>query len=95
MITVRLIGLDDYSVHEDGQRIGRIRLAHERAPPIWVWTVTVTLPGAPLGDAQTLDEAKGRFKVVWEAFKQKHGPEELAKAFAKIGWANRPDRYDR
>lgn len=95
MLTVRLIGLDDYTVFEDRQLIGRIRLAQERSPTIWVWTVTVALPGPPFGDAQTLDEAKGRFKVAWEAFKDKHGPEALAKAFAETNWANRPRRYGR
>ena len=47
MLKLRLIGIDDYSVLEDGQRIGRIRLAGERTPPIWLWNV-VTLPGTDL-----------------------------------------------
>ena len=92
MLTVRLIGLDDYSVREDGRTVGRIRLAQERAPAIWLWTITVAIAGPPFGDASTLDEAKGRFKVAWEAFKSKHGPEKLAKAYAEMNWANRPGR---
>ncbi len=24
--------------------IGRVRLARDRTPPIWLWTVTVTIP---------------------------------------------------
>ncbi len=96
MLTVRLIGLDDYVVREDGQRIGRIRLASERAPPIWLWHITVTIPDrASFGDAATLDEAKGRFKVAWENFKQKHGPEKIAKAYAEMNWADGAERYRR
>ena len=32
MLTLRLIGVRDYSVHDDGQQIGRIRFASERSP---------------------------------------------------------------
>jgi hypothetical protein len=60
MLTVCLIGLDDYSVREDGHTVGLIRLAHERTPAVWLWTITVTIPGPPFGDAATLDELKGR-----------------------------------
>jgi hypothetical protein len=31
MMTLRMIGLDDYTVHEDRQLIGRIRYASERS----------------------------------------------------------------
>ncbi|MCG2631047.1 hypothetical protein L6654_30895 [Bradyrhizobium sp. WYCCWR 13023] len=91
MLTLRLIGPNDYSVHEDGHLIGRIR----RDDRFWLWTVVVTLPGPPAGDAATLDEAKARFKSAWQDFKGKHGPEELAKAFEQMAHANRPDRYRR
>ena len=43
MLKLRSIGIRDYSVLEGGQRIGRIRFAGERTPPIWLWNV-VTLP---------------------------------------------------
>lgn len=86
MLTIRLIGLDDYIVRENGQTLGRIRLSHDRSPPIWLWNVTVTI-GAPFGEAATLDEAKGRFKVAWEGLKDKQSPQKLAQV-----WANRPDR---
>ncbi len=92
MLTLRLIDLDDYTVHEDGPRIGRIRYASERAPPCWLWTITVLIPGADFGDAATLDEAKSRFRVAWETFKDSHGAEKLAKAYAEMNWA---DRYRR
>jgi hypothetical protein len=39
MLTMRLIGVN-YSVREDGQSIGRIRLARERTLSIWLWNVT-------------------------------------------------------
>ncbi|WP_369723859.1 hypothetical protein AB8Z38_07350 [Bradyrhizobium sp. LLZ17] len=92
-LTLRMIGLDDYTVHEDRQLVGRIRYASECSPGLWLWTCIVTLPGPPFGDAGSLDEAKGRFKVAWESFKAKHRPEELAKAFEEMNHANRPARY--
>ena len=50
MLKLRRIGIRDYSVLEDGQRIGRIRLASERTPPIWLWTVNIHLTGGlPMG----------------------------------------------
>ena len=77
MLTLRLIAPNDYTVLEDGQLIGRIRLARERTHPIWLWNVTVTIPGPPFGDAKTLDEAKARFKAAWIAFKAKVGPDDI------------------
>lgn len=52
----------------------------------------MTLPGPPFGEAASLHEAKGRFKVAWENFKAKHTAEELAKAFAEMNRANRLER---
>ncbi len=92
MLTLSLIGPNDYRVHEDGQPIGRIRLARERTPPKWLWHITVLIPGTEFGDAATLDEAKARFKTAWLAFREKHGPEKIAKAFEEMNWANRPER---
>jgi hypothetical protein len=60
-------------VEARGQPIGRIRYASERTPGIWLWHVTVTIPGSPFGDAKTIEEAKQRFKEAWRAFKEKHG----------------------
>ncbi|WP_245286197.1 hypothetical protein [Bradyrhizobium sp. WSM1417] len=90
-LTLRMIGLDDYTVLEDRQLVGRIRYASERSPGLWLWTCIVTLPGPPFGEAGTLDEAKGRFKVA--NFKAKHQPAEVAKAFEEMNHANRPLRY--
>ncbi|QOG17539.1 hypothetical protein [Bradyrhizobium sp. SEMIA] len=96
MLTVRLIAPDDYAIRDDGHSVGRIRLATERSPAIWVWHITVTIPDrAQFGDAATLDEAKGRFRVAWEAFKAKHGAEALAKAYAEMGHADWAGRYRR
>ena len=36
-----------------------------RAPSIWLWHVTVTIPGPPFGDAKNIGEAKARFKEAW------------------------------
>jgi hypothetical protein len=81
-------------VLEDGQAIGRIRLARERTPAIRVWNVTVNIPGlSPFGSAGSLAEAKEAFRTGWEAFKAKHGPEELAAAYEAMNYANRPERY--
>ena len=52
---------------EGRQRIGRIRSAEERLPPVWLWAVFNT--------------AKAEFKAAWEALKAKTSPEELAAAY--------------
>ena len=50
MLKLRLIGIRDYSVLEDGQRIGRIRFATEHMPCVWLWSVTIHLGGGlPMG----------------------------------------------
>jgi hypothetical protein len=89
---MRLIGINDYSVFEDAQRIGRIRFTRERTPGIWLWHVQVTIPGPPFGDAKSIDEAKERFKAAWLTFKEKHGEAALEKAYDAINFAARPER---
>jgi len=79
MLTLRMIGQNDYSIREDGQPIGCIRFASERTPGIWIWQVQVNIPGAPFGSATSLNDAKAHFKKVWLAFKEMHGPDRLAK----------------
>jgi hypothetical protein len=74
-----LLAPNDYTVR-DGQPIGRIRSASERTPGIWLWNVTVNIPGAPFGSATSLDEAKQQFRL---AFKKTHGPAKLAGAYAE------------
>ena len=90
MLTLRLIGPNDYSVHDDGQRIGRIRFASERNPGVWLWHVQVHIPGPPFGSAASLDDAKQSFKAAWLAFREKHGPEKLAKAYAEMNKREEP-----
>ena len=53
------------------------------------------LPGPPFGDAKNIGEARARFKEAWLAFKEKVGAEVLAKAYAEMNHANRPERYRR
>jgi hypothetical protein len=68
MLKLRSIGLSDYSVLEGRQRIGRIRLATERMPCVWLWSVTVHLPGGlPTGSSQNFSTAKAEFKAAWKA----------------------------
>jgi hypothetical protein len=70
VLKLRTIGLSDYSVLEGGQRIGRIRLATERMPCVWLWTVTIHLPGGlPMGSSKDLNTAKAEFKAAWKALK--------------------------
>ena len=45
MLKLRSVGLSDFAVLEGRQRIGRIRLATDRMPCVWIWSVTVHLPG--------------------------------------------------
>ena len=82
MLKHRTIGIRDYSVLEGRQRIGRIRLADERLPGVWLWNVQVHLPGGlPMGSAKDLDTAKAEFKTAWEALKAMTTPEQLAAAY--------------
>ena len=58
---------------------GRIRFADERMPGVWLWNVTVHLPGGlPMGSAKDLDTAKAEFKAAWEALKARTPPSLLA-----------------
>jgi len=77
--TAKEVGEEDYEVYEDGQLIGRIRLARERLPPIWLWSCTVLLPNPPIGSAATLDDAKAHFQTAWIAFKESVAPEKLVR----------------
>jgi hypothetical protein len=82
MLKLRPIGLSDYSVLESGQRIGRIRLATERMPRVWLWSINVHLPGElPKSSSKDLDTAKAEFKAAWEALKARTPPERLAAAY--------------
>ena len=75
MLKLRSIGIHDYSVLDDRQRIGRIRLADERMPPVWLWNVTIHLTGGlPMGSSADLDAAKAEFKAAWENQENRSAP---------------------
>ena len=81
-LKLRSIGLSDYAVLEGKQRIGRIRFVIERMPGVWLWNVTIHLPGdLPMGSSQDLDTAKADFKAAWEALKVRTPPKQLAAAY--------------
>jgi hypothetical protein len=85
VLKLRTIGLNDYAVLEGGQRIGRIRFASERMPSVWLWNVTVHLPGGlPMGSATDIDTAKAEFRAAWEALKARTPPEKLAAAYKQM-----------
>ena len=82
MLKLRTIGMHDYRVLEGRQRIGRIRFADERKPGVWLWDVTIHLPGGlPMGSSADIDTAKAEFKAAWEALKARTAPEELVAAY--------------
>ena len=82
MLKLRSLGLNDYSVLERQQRIGRIRFAEERLPPRWLWAVPIHLPGGlPTGSAPDFSTAKAEFKAAWKALKARTPPEQLAAAY--------------
>jgi hypothetical protein len=82
MLKLRSIGIDDYRVLDAGQRIGRIRLADERMPPVWLWNVTIHLTGGlPMGSFPDFNAAKAEFKAAWKALKASTTPEQLAAAY--------------
>ena len=89
MLKLRTIGIRDYRVLEGRQRIGRIRLADERIPPVWLWAITIHLPGGlPMGSSKDLDTAKAELKAAWEALKARTPPERLAAAYRTMNIRN-------
>jgi hypothetical protein len=83
MLKLRTIDTNDYSVFEGRQRIGRIRLARERSPGVWIWQIQIHLPGSilPMGSAEDRATAMTEFKVAWEALKARTTPEQLVVAY--------------
>jgi hypothetical protein len=82
MLKLRSIGINDYRVLEGRQRFGRIRFADERMPGVWLWNITIHLPGGlPMGSSADIDTAKAEFKAAWEALKARTAPEELVAAY--------------
>ena len=65
-LALRSIGSNDFAVIDDGDRVGRIRLAAERRGEVWMWNVGLNIPGGvPSGTATSLDEAKTAFRESW------------------------------
>jgi hypothetical protein len=46
--------------------------------------VQVHIPGPPFGSVSNLNQAKAHFKTAWLAFKEKHGPSRLPKAYREM-----------
>jgi hypothetical protein len=82
MLKLRSIGINDYRVLEDRKRIGRIRFADKRVPGVWLWSVTIPLPGdLPTGSSEDFNTAKAEFKAAWEVLKASTTPSLLATAY--------------
>ena len=86
MLKLRSLGINDSSVLEGRQRIGRVRFVIERLPGVWLWNVTVPLSGGllPMGSSTDLDTAKVEFTAAWEALKLWTTPEQRAAAYAAM-----------
>ena len=84
MLTLRMIGMRDFTVREKDQPIGRIRFASRGDARRLALECTGQYPRPPFGSAQTFDDAKADFKAAWLVFKEQHGPEKLAKAYAEM-----------
>ena len=82
MLKLRRIGLNDYNVIENDQRIGRIRYAVDRTPRVWIWYVQIHLTGGlPMGTSRTFEAAKHEFRGAWSTLKRRTPPEKLEEAF--------------
>ncbi|MBR0778743.1 hypothetical protein JQ625_28280 [Bradyrhizobium diazoefficiens] len=66
-LMLRIIGVNDYSVPEGGQRIGRMSFADGCSPGVWLRHVVVHIQGPTYVSAKSLDEAKRSFKAAWLA----------------------------
>ena len=80
LLLLRLMTKDDYAVIDAGEPVGRIRLASERRPQCWMWSVTVCVTGAGNGTAADLDAAKAAFRQSWLPFKTAIGEQCLVAA---------------
>ena len=63
MLALRPIGKNDFAVIDEGNAVGRIRHAAERTNDVWMWNVTIPIPGSvPYGIAVNLEPAKIAFR---------------------------------
>jgi len=91
MLSLHLIDPNDYTVLDDDQPIGRVRLARERSPSV----LAVDRHGEhsrPVVRRRQEHRRGQGFKAPRIAFKDRVGAEALAKAHAAMSYANRPDR---
>ena len=44
-LALRSIGSNDFAVIDDGDRVGRIRLAAEQRGEVWMWNIGLNIPG--------------------------------------------------
>lgn len=77
---LRRVAPDDYAVIDEGHPVGRIRRAAERTGEVWMWNVTVSIPGAGQGTADGLEAAKTAFRAFWISFKAAIGEARLRQA---------------
>ncbi len=83
-LALRSIGSNDFAVIDDGDRVGRIRLAAERRGEVWMWNVGLNIPGGvPSGTATSLEEAKTAFREAWTRFKAGIEPALYAEAIER------------
>lgn len=61
---------NDFGVIHEGRTVGRIRLATERSPAFWTYSITVPLPVPPYatGGHDDLETTKKLFREAWERF---------------------------
>ena len=65
-----------------GSASAGFRLATERMPCVWLWAITIHLPGGPpSGSSPDFNTAKAEFKAAWKALKASTTPEQLAAAY--------------
>ena len=73
---------------EGRQRIGRIRLAGEHMPPVWLWSVTIHLTGGLPTGSKDIDTAKAEFKAAAGKFpvlvKFRHSAHAIASPVASV-----------
>jgi hypothetical protein len=72
-LALRSIGSNNFAVLDDVHPVGRIRYAAERTNEVWMWNVTVAVPGGGHGTSPGLEEAKSTFKERWFKFKAEIG----------------------
>ena len=86
-LTLRLTGVCDYNVFEDGQRIGRIRFARDRNPGVWLWKSKSISPARRSAARPDLDEAKRHFRANWL---REHEAQALLVAYRAMNLRNEP-----